>query len=84
MSIFGAAFDASTGRWIAFNEEILASLLEHDTAVETLEAFRRYREMQRTKRSLNGSSNLGQLAVVPTGSRAICFHHAKSFCKRGE
>jgi hypothetical protein len=52
MSIFGAAFDASTGRWIAFNEETLASLSEHHTAVETLEACRRYREMQRTKKLL--------------------------------
>ena len=31
MSIFGAALDASTGRWIAFNEETLISLSEHDT-----------------------------------------------------
>jgi ribosomal protein L16/L10AE len=50
MSIFGAAFDASTGRWIAFNEETLTSLSEHDTEAEALEACRRYvqREMRRT------------------------------------
>jgi hypothetical protein len=49
MSIFGAAFDASTDRWIAFNEETLAALSEHDTEVEALEACRRYseREMRR-------------------------------------
>jgi hypothetical protein len=49
MSIFGAAFDVSTDRWIAFNEETLASLSEHDTEVEALEACRRYteREMRR-------------------------------------
>jgi hypothetical protein len=49
MSIFGAAFDASTDRWIAFNEETLAALSEHDTEVEALDACRRYleREMRR-------------------------------------
>jgi ribosomal protein L16/L10AE len=49
MSIFGAAFDVSTGRWIAFNEETLTSLSEHDTEAEALEACRRYieREMRR-------------------------------------
>jgi hypothetical protein len=49
MSIFGAAFDASTDRWIAFNEETLAALSEHDTEAEALEACRRYfeREMRR-------------------------------------
>jgi hypothetical protein len=44
MSIFGAAFDTSTGRWIAFNEETLTSLSEHDTEAEALEACRRYVE----------------------------------------
>jgi hypothetical protein len=40
MSIFGAAFDTATGRWIAFNEETLTSLSEHDTEAEALEACR--------------------------------------------
>jgi hypothetical protein len=49
MSIFGAALDASTGRWIAFNEETLTSLSDHDTEHDALEACRRYleREAQR-------------------------------------
>jgi hypothetical protein len=49
MSIFGAAFDNSTGWWIAFNEETLTSLSEHETEAEALGACRRYveREMQR-------------------------------------
>lgn len=49
MSIFGAAFDVSTGCWVAFNERTLASLSEHDTEAEALEACRRYaeREMRR-------------------------------------
>jgi hypothetical protein len=49
MSIFGTAFDASTGRWIAFNEETLTSLSEHDTKADALDACRRYfeREMRR-------------------------------------
>jgi hypothetical protein len=49
MSIFGVAFDASTDRWIAFNEETLASLSEHETEADALEACRRYveREMRR-------------------------------------
>jgi len=46
MSIFGAAFDASTGRWIAFNEETLTNLSEHDTKAEALEACRRYGERE--------------------------------------
>jgi hypothetical protein len=46
MSIFGAAFDTSTGRWIAFNEETLAALSEHDTNAEALEACRRYAERE--------------------------------------
>jgi hypothetical protein len=44
MSIFGAAFDPSTGRWITFNEETLTSLSEHDTKADALEACRRYFE----------------------------------------
>ena len=50
MWIFGAAFDDSTGRWIAFNEETLTSLSEHDTKAEALEACRRYvdRELRRS------------------------------------
>jgi hypothetical protein len=50
MSIFGATFDASTSRWIAFNEDTLTSLSEHDTEAEALEACRRYveREMRRS------------------------------------
>jgi hypothetical protein len=49
MSILGVAFDVSTGRWIAFNEEILTSLSEHGTEAEALEARRQYieREMRR-------------------------------------
>jgi hypothetical protein len=49
MSIFGAAFDASTCRWNAFNEDTLTRLSEHDTEVEALDACRRYleREMRR-------------------------------------
>ena len=49
MSIFGAALDASTGHWIAFNEETLTSLSEHDTEADALDACRRYfeREMRR-------------------------------------
>jgi hypothetical protein len=48
MSIFGTAFDASTG-WIAFNEETLTSLSEHDTEADALDACRRYfdREVRR-------------------------------------
>jgi hypothetical protein len=46
MSIFGAAFDVSTGRWVAFNERTLASLSEHDTETEALEACRRYAERE--------------------------------------
>jgi hypothetical protein len=50
MSIFGAAFDVSRDRWIAFNEETLISLSEHETQVEALGACRRYleREIRRT------------------------------------
>jgi ribosomal protein L16/L10AE len=49
VSIFGAALDASSGRWIAFNEETLTSLSEHETKADALEACRRYfeREMRR-------------------------------------
>lgn len=42
MSIFGAAFDMTRDRWIAFNEETLASLSEHETEAEALEACRCY------------------------------------------
>ena len=50
MSIFGAAFDVSRDRWIAFNEETLTSLSEHETEAEALEACRVYleREIRRT------------------------------------
>jgi hypothetical protein len=50
MSIFGAAFDVSNDRWIAFNEETLTSLSDHETEAEALEACRRYleREIQST------------------------------------
>jgi len=49
MSIFGAAFDVSTDRWVAFNEDTLASLSEHDTEAEAMDACRQYaqREMRR-------------------------------------
>ena len=49
MSIFGAALDDSTGRWIAFDEETLTSLSEHDTEANALDACRRYfdREVRR-------------------------------------
>jgi hypothetical protein len=46
MSIFGAAFDVSADRWVAFNEDTLASLSEHDTEAEALEACRRYTERE--------------------------------------
>lgn len=46
MSIFGAAFDVSTDRWVAFNEDTLASLSEHNTEVEALDACRRYMERE--------------------------------------
>jgi len=51
MSIFGAAFDVSTDRWVAFNENTLTLLSEHDTEAEALDACRRYteREMRRGK-----------------------------------
>lgn len=49
MSIFGTAFDVSTDRWVAFDEDTLASLSEHDTEAEALDACRQYaqREMRR-------------------------------------
>ena len=49
MSIFGAAFDVSTDRWVAFNEDTLTSLSEHNTEAEALDACRQYaeREMRR-------------------------------------
>jgi hypothetical protein len=52
MSIFGAAFDVSRDRWIAFNEDSLRALSEHETKAEALEACRRYleREIRRTTR----------------------------------
>jgi hypothetical protein len=46
MSIFGAAFDLSTDRWVAFNEDTLASLSEHDTEAEAMNACRRYTERE--------------------------------------
>ena len=46
MSIFGTAYDVSTDRWVAFNEETLATLSEHDTEVEALAACRRYLERE--------------------------------------
>jgi ribosomal protein L16/L10AE len=51
MSILGTAFDVSRDRWVAFHEETLVSLSEHDTEAEALEACRRYteREMRRAK-----------------------------------
>jgi hypothetical protein len=42
MSMFGAAFDVSTDRWVAFNEDTLASLSEHDTEAEAIDACRQY------------------------------------------
>jgi hypothetical protein len=52
MSIFGAAFDVSSDRWIAFNEDTLSSLSEHETKADALDACRRYleREIRRTNR----------------------------------
>jgi hypothetical protein len=49
MSIFGAAFDVFAERWVAFNEDTLTSLSEHETEAEAWEACRRYldREMRR-------------------------------------
>jgi hypothetical protein len=46
MSVFGPAFDVSTDRWVAFNEDTLASLSEHDTEAEALDACRRYKERE--------------------------------------
>ena len=46
MSIFGAAFDVSKDCWIAFNENTLISLSEHETEAEALEACRRYLERE--------------------------------------
>jgi hypothetical protein len=46
MSVFGAAFDVSTGRWVAFNEDTLTSLSEHDTEAEAFDACRRYAERE--------------------------------------
>jgi len=54
MSIFGAAFDVSRDRWIAFNEDTLRAS-EHETKAEALEACRRYleREIRRNRRPHN-------------------------------
>ena len=49
MPIFGAAFDISTDRWVAFNEDSLTSLSEHDTEAEALDACRRYTERERRR-----------------------------------
>ena len=46
MSIFGAAFDVSTDRWVAFNESTLTSLSEHDTEAEAMDACRWYTERE--------------------------------------
>jgi hypothetical protein len=46
MSIFGAAFDISTDRWVAFNESTLTSLSEHDTEADAMDACRRYTERE--------------------------------------
>jgi len=46
MSIFGAIFVASSGRWIAFDEEMRTSLSEHDTLAEALNACRQYLEIE--------------------------------------
>ena len=40
MSIFGAAFDVTKDRWIAFNEDTLISLSDHETEADALEACR--------------------------------------------
>jgi hypothetical protein len=49
MSIFGTAFDVSKDCWIAFNEDTLTSLSEHETEAEALQACRWYldREIRR-------------------------------------
>jgi hypothetical protein len=49
MSIFGTAYDVSADCWVAFNEDTLTSLSEHDTEAEALDACRQYteREMRR-------------------------------------
>jgi hypothetical protein len=46
MSIFGAAFDAYTDRWVAFNEDTCTALSEHDTEAEALDACRQYTERE--------------------------------------
>jgi hypothetical protein len=52
MSIFGTAFDVFRDRWIAFNEDTLRTLSEHETKAEALEACRHYleREVRRTSK----------------------------------
>jgi len=52
MSKCGAAFDVFTGRWIAFNEETLTALSEHDTEAGALEACRRYIERETRRDSI--------------------------------
>ena len=49
MSIFGAAYDVSADRWVAFNEDTLTSLSAHDTEAEALDACRRYTERERRR-----------------------------------
>ena len=52
MSIFGAAFDVATDRWVAFDEDSLASLSEHDTEAEAVGACRRYAEHEIRRRNI--------------------------------
>jgi hypothetical protein len=52
MSIFGAAFDVSKDRWIAFNEDTLSSLSEHETEAEALKACRRYLEREIRRKNI--------------------------------
>jgi hypothetical protein len=52
MSIFGAAFDVSRDRWIAFNEDTLTSLSEHETKAEALQACRRYLEREIRRKNI--------------------------------
>jgi hypothetical protein len=58
MSIFGTAYDVHTGCWIAFNEETLTSLSEHDTEAEAMDACRRY-----TEREIRRSNILSYLSL---------------------
>jgi hypothetical protein len=81
MSIFGTAFDVSKDRWIAFNEDTLTPLSEHETEAEALEACRCYleREIRRTNILYYLSTHatgelLGHLTTLPAQQPASLRH----------